>query len=159
MRPIRPFLRLSLLAATAGLLAACSVNNAADFASTIVDGAKRLQGSTQTTTTVLCAPSAKRPYVLVIYPPVRNADDEKLLTEVAPKALELTPAGAALSPKAEGLTDTLAVWQKGSLATFSTGFRGVAQAKRVLAVVKENGEATDVTLQREGSSVYIVGVR
>jgi hypothetical protein len=50
----------------------------------------------------------------------------------------------------------VALWRKGALATFSTSNRGVAEALMVLAVAKDTGGTTDITLNREGDKVYIV---
>ncbi|HLE59967.1 MAG TPA: hypothetical protein VI700_00380 [Thermoanaerobaculaceae bacterium] len=94
--------------------------------------------------------------VIVVYPAVRTTEDEAELERIAPKALAISQAGAALSPKAEGFSDTLALWRQGSLATFSTSGRGVAEALMVLAVAKDKGGPTDITLNREGDKVYIV---
>jgi hypothetical protein len=122
----------------------------------IVDGAKRLRSSGQTQLTIRYQPPDTKPYVIVVYPAVRSAEDEAELERIAPKALAVSQAGAALSPKSEGFTDTVALWRKGALATFSTSGRGVAEALMVLAVAKEKGGPTDITLNREGDKVYIL---
>ena len=150
---------LTLLAATAPLLSACSSDNAGSVSAAIVDGANRLKGSGQTQTTVRVQLPDPGPYVLVVYPPFRNADDEAFLDKLAPTALELSHAGAAISPKSEGLVNTLVVWQKGQLATFSASFRGAAEAKQALGVSKPGGGATEITLTRTGGSVYITAVK
>lgn len=150
---------LTLLAATAPLLTACSGDNAGTVSAAIADGASRLKGSGQTQTTVRIQLPDPGPYVLVIYPPFRNAADEALLDKLAPGALELSQAGAAISPKSEGLVNTLVVWQKGKLATFNSGFRRAAEAKQALGVSKPGGGATEITLTREGAAVYITAIR
>jgi len=141
------------------LLAACSSNNADTFSDAIAAGASRLRDSGQTQTTVRLQPAARKPYVLAIYPPFRSAADEKFLDTIANQALELSHAGAAISPKAEGLLNTLVVWQQGELATFTGAFKSVAEAKQALGVVKPDGGATEVTLKREGTLVYITALR
>ena len=138
------------------VLTACSAENASSVSSVIVDGAKRLRSSGQTQLTIRYQPPDTKPYVIVVYPAVRSAEDEAELERIAPKALAVSQAGAALSPKSEGFTDTVALWRKGALATFSTSGRGVAEALMVLAVAKEKGGPTDITLNREGDKVYIL---
>ncbi len=141
------------------LIAACSSNNADTFSDAIVAGAGRLRDSGQTQTTVRLQPASRKPYVLAIYPPFRSAADEKFLDTIANQALELSHAGAAISPKAEGLLNTLVVWQQGELATFTGAFKSAAEAKQALGVVKPDGSAAEVTLKREGTSVYITALR
>ncbi len=158
MRHTRSTLALTLLAATA-LLTACSGDNAGTVSAAIVDGASRLKGSGQTQTTVRIQLPDRIPYVLVIYPPFRNAADEKFLDAIAPAALEMSHAGAAISPKAEGLLNTIVVWQKGKLATFDAGFRSAAEAKQVFGVVKQDGSAAEITLVRQGGAVYIAALK
>jgi hypothetical protein len=97
--------------------------------------------------------------VVVIYPPFRTAADETFLDTVADKALELSHAGAAISPKAEGLLNTVVVWQQGELATFTGAFKSAAEARQVLGAVKKDGGATEITLKREGSTVYVTALR
>jgi hypothetical protein len=139
------------------VLSACGgAEDASKVSSVIVNGANRLRSSGQTQLTVRYQPPDTQPYVIVIYPAVRTPDDEATLEQIAPKALAVSHAGAALSPKAEGFSDTLALWRRGSLATFSTSCRGVAEALMVVAVAKEKGGPTDITLNREGSKIYIV---
>lgn len=152
-------LKLALLAAATVLLAACSADNAGTVSAAITDGANRLKGSAQTQTTVRVQLPAPGPYVLVVYPPFRSAADEKFLDTIAPAALEMSHAGAAISPKAEGLLNTIVVWQKGKLATFDAGFRSAAEAKQVLGVVKQDASPAEVTLSRQGSAVYITAIR
>jgi hypothetical protein len=159
MRHTLSTLALTLLAATAPLLSACSGNNASSVSGAIVDGANRLKGSGQTQTTVRVQLPDRIPYVLVIYPPFRNAADEKFLDTIAPAALEMSHAGAAISPKAEGLLNTIVVWQKGKLATFDAGFRSAAEAKQVLGVVKQDASPAEVTLTRQGGAVYITAIK
>jgi hypothetical protein len=141
------------------LLAACSSNNADTFSDAIVAGATRLRESSQTQTTVRWQPAARKPYVVAVYPPFRSAADEKFLDTIATQALELSHAGAAISPKSEGLLNTLVVWQQGELATFTGAFKSVAEAKQALGAVKRDGGAVEATLKREGTSVYIVALR
>jgi hypothetical protein len=141
------------------LLAACGAENADSVSKVIVDGAKRLASSGQTQLTVRYQPPDTKPYVVVIYPIVRSAEDEAALERIAPKALAVSQAGAALSPKAQGFSNTLAVWRQGELATFTTAFRGIAEAPMVLAVSKNKGGPTDIALNREGSKVFIVELR
>jgi len=141
------------------LLSACSGNSADTFSDAIVDGANRLRSSGQTQTTVRSQPSERKPYVVAVYPPFRSAADETFLDTIAPKALELSHAGAAISPKSEGLLNTVVVWQQGELATFTGAFRSAAEAKQALGAVKLDGSATEITLKREGSSVYITALR
>jgi hypothetical protein len=112
-----------------------------------------------TQATVSYAPSDRLPYVLVIYPSVRNEADERLLDEVAPKAAELGPAGAGVSPKSPGLTNTVALWRRGSLATFAGSYVSAAKAARLLAVVKLDGGPTEIVLSRFGSEVQIIQIR
>jgi hypothetical protein len=138
------------------LLSACGKEDASNVSSVIAAGAARLRSSGQTQLSVRYQPPDAKPYVIVVYPAVRTADDEAALDRIAPKALEVSHAGAALSPKAEGFSDTIALWRRGDLATFSTACRGVAEALMVVAVAKERGGATDITLNREGDKVYIV---
>ena len=154
-----PTLALALLATTLPLLSACSSDSAATVSDAIVDGANRLKGSSQTQTTVRIQLATGIPYVLVVYPPFRSAEDEKFLETIAPAALEMSHAGAAISPKSEGLLNTLVVWQKGKLATFSGGFRSAAEAKQALGVAKPGGGAAELTLTRIGGSVYITAIR
>jgi hypothetical protein len=142
----------------AAILAACSAENASNVSDVIVAGAKRLKSSGQTQLTIRYQPPDTKPYVIVVYPAVRTPEDEASLERIAPKALAISQAGAALSPKAEGFTDTVVLWRKGALATFSTSGRGVAEALMVLAVAKDKGGPTDITLNREGDKVYIVEV-
>jgi hypothetical protein len=52
----------------------------------------------------------------------------------------------------------VALWRKGALATFSAPGRDVAEALMVLAVAKNKGGPTDITLNREGDKVYIVDI-
>jgi hypothetical protein len=156
MKRLRPaFLPTVLVVAVSGL-AACSAEKASNVANVIVDGAKRLKNSGQTQLTVRYQPPDKKPYVLVIYPPVRTREDEVTLERIAPEALAISQAGAALSPKAEGFSDTVALWRKGSLATFSTACRGLAEAPIVLAVAKDKGGPTSITLNREDNKILIV---
>jgi hypothetical protein len=159
MRHTLSTLALTLLAATAPLLSACSGDNASSVSGAIVDGANRLKGSGQTQTTVRVQLPDRIPYVLVIYPPFRNAADEKFLDTIAPAALEMSHAGAAISPKAEGLLNTIVVWQKGKLATFDAGFRSAAEAKQVLGVVKQDASPAEVTLTRQGGAVFITAIK
>ena len=149
---------MSLLPA-AVLLAACGAKNADSVSDAIVSGAERLQSSGQTQTTVRWQPAERKPYVAAVYPPFRTAADETFLDTIAPKALELSHAGAAISPKAEGFLNTMVVWQQGELATFTGAFKTAAEAKQALGVVKSDGSATEITLKREGSSVYITALR
>jgi len=141
------------------LLGACSSNNADTFSDAIVGGADRLRSSGQTQATVRWQPSARKPYVVAIYPPFRAAADEKFLDTIADKALELSHAGAAISPKSEGFLNTVVVWQQGKLATFTGAFRSAAEAKQALGVYKPDGSAAEITLKREGASVYITALR
>ncbi len=159
MRHARSILALTLLAAATAGLPACSSDSAGSVSSAIVDGANRLKSSGQTQTTVRIQLPDPGPYVLVIYPPFRNAADEKFLDTLAPTALEMSHAGAALSPKAEGFINTLVVWQKGKLATFAAGFRSAAEAKQVVGVAKPAGGPAEITLTREGGAVYITAVK
>ena len=158
MRRLSPLTRISLLPVVL-LLVACGSKNADSFSDAIVSGADRLHSSGQTQTTVTWQPSQRKPYVVAIYPPFRNAADEAFLDTIANKALELSHAGAAISPKAEGLLNTVVVWQQGELATFTGAFKSAAQPKQVLGVIKTDGGATEITLKREGSSVYITALR
>lgn len=139
-------------------LSACGAEDASKVSSVIVNGAKRLRSSGQTQLTVRYQPPDTRPYVIVVYPAVRTPEDEAELERIAPKALAVSQAGAALSPKAEGFSDTVALWRKGDLATFNMSCRGVAEALMVVAVAKEKGGPTDITLNREGDKIYIVGL-
>jgi len=139
------------------VLSACGgAENASKVSSVIISGANRLKSSGQTQLSVRYQPPDTKPYVIVIYPAVRTAEDEAALEQIAPKALAVSQAGAALSPKAEGFSDTIALWRQGALATFSTSCRGVAQALMVVAVAKDKGGPTDITLNREGDKIYIV---
>ncbi len=150
---------LALLTAATALLTACSSDNAGTVSAAITDGASRLKSSAQTQTTVLVQLPSAEPYVLVVYPPFRSAADEKFLETIAPAALEMSQAGAAISPKAEGLLNTLVVWQRGKLATFSKGFRSAAEAKHALGVVKPGGGTAEITLARQGTAVYITAIK
>ncbi len=141
------------------LLASCGSKNADVFSDAIVAGANRLRDSGQTQTTVRCQPASRKPYVVAVYPPFRSAADEKFLDTIANQAIELSHAGAAISPKAEGLLNTLVVWQQGELATFTGAFKSAAEAKQALGAVKPDGSATEITLKREGTSVYITALR
>ena len=145
-----------VLPLAAAILAACSVENASNVSDVIVAGAKRLRSSSQAQLTIRYQPPDTNPYVIVVYPAVRTPEDEATLERIAPKALAISQKGAALSPKAEGFTNTVALWRKGALATFSAPGRGVAEALMVLAVAKNKGGPTDITLNREGDKVYIV---
>jgi hypothetical protein len=145
-----------VLPLAAAILAACSVENASNVSDVIVAGAKKLRSSGQTQLTIRYQPPDTKPYVIVVYPAVRTPEDEASLERIAPKALAISQKGAALSPKAEGFTNTVALWRKGALATFSAPGRGVAEALMVLAVAKNKGGPTDITLNREGDKVYIV---
>ncbi len=158
MRRLSSLAPMSLLP-VALLLGACSSNNADTFSDAIVAGAGRLRSSGQTQTTVQWQPSAGKPYVVAVYPPFRAPEDEKFLDTIADKALELSHAGAAISPKFEGLLNTVVVWQQGELATFTGAFRSAAEAKRALGVFKPDGSTTEIALKREGTSVYITGLR
>jgi hypothetical protein len=149
----------TVLLATVPLLSGCGAENAGKVTSVIVDGAKRLKSSGQTELTVRYQPPDTKPYVLVIYPAVRTPDDEAALERIAPKAKAISQAGAALSPKSEGFANTVALWRLGALATFDTSCRGFAEAAMVLAVAKDKGGATDITLSRAGTTIYIVGLR
>lgn len=140
------------------VLSACAAEDALKVSNVIVKGANRLRSSGQTQLTVRYQPPDTNPYVIVIYPAVRTADDEAALEKIAPKALAVSQAGAVLSPKSEGFSDTLALWRRGALATFSTSCRGVAEALMVVAVAKDKGGPTDITLNREGNKIYIVGL-
>ncbi len=159
MRHTFSMFALTLLAATAPLLSACSSDNAGSVSAAIADGANRLKGSGQTQTTVRIQLPSPGPYVLVVYPPFRSAADEKFLDTIAPAALEMSQAGAAISPKAEGLLNTIVVWQKGKLATFDAGFRSAAGAKQVFGVVKQDASPAEVTLTRQGGAVYITAIK
>jgi hypothetical protein len=159
MRHTRLSVAFTVISVTIPLLAGCSAENADSVSKVIVDGAKRLSSSGQTQLTVRYQPPDTNPYVLVIYPVVRSAEDEAVLERIAPKALAVSQAGAVLSPKAGGFSNTLAVWRQGALATFSMSFRGVAEAPMVLAVSKKKGGPTDIALNREGSKVFIVELR
>ncbi len=152
-------LKLALLAAATVLLTACSADNAGTVSAAITDAANRLKSSGQTQTTVRIQLPSPRPYVLVVYPPFRSAADEKFLDTIAPAALEMSQAGAAISPKAEGLLNTIVVWQRGKLATFDAGFRSAAGAKQVLGVVKQDASPAEVTLTRQGGAVYITAIK
>jgi hypothetical protein len=148
-----------LLLGTVPLLTACGVEDAGKVSTVIVDGAKRLKSSGKTDLTVRYQPPDTKPYVLVVYPVERTTDDEATLERITPKALAISQAGAVLSPKAEGFTNTIALWRKGALATFDTSFRGIAEAGIVLTVAKDRGGPTDIALTRDASKVYIVGLR
>ena len=140
------------------VFSACGAEDASTISGVIVNGASRLRSSGQTQLTVRYQPPDTNPYVIVIYPAVRTAEDEAALEKIAPKALAVSQAGAVLSPKAEGFSDTLALWRRGALATFSTSCRGSAEALMVVAVAKDKGGPTDITLNREGDKIYIVGL-
>lgn len=148
-----------LLFAAVPLLSGCGVETAGKVSTVIVDGAKRLKSSGKTDLTVRYQPPDSKPYVLVVYPVERTADDEATLERIAPKALAISQAGAVLSPKSEGFTNSVALWRRGALATFDTSFRGVAEAAMVLTVAKDKGGPTDITLTRDANKVYIVGLR
>ncbi len=148
-----------LLLLAVPFLWACGVEDAGKISSVIVEGAKRLAGSGQTELTVRYQPPDTKPYVIVIYPAERTADDQAALDRIAPKALAISQKGAALSPKAEGFANTVALWRPGALATFNTSIRGVAEAAMVLAVAKDKGGPTEITLSRAGSTIFIVGLR
>lgn len=141
------------------LLAACGSKGADAFSDAIVAGAANLRSSGQTQTTVRWQPADRKPYVVAIYPPFRTAVDEAFLDTIANQALELSHAGAAISPKAEGLLNTVVVWQQGKLATFTGAFKSSAEARQVFGVFKPDGGATDITLKREGSTVYVTAMR
>ena len=145
-----------VLPLVAAVLAACGVENASKVSDVIVDGAKKLRSSGQTQLTIRYQPPDTKPYVIVVYPAVRTPEDEASLDRIAPRALAISQKGAALSPKAEGFTNTVALWRQGALATFSAPGREVAEALMVLAVSKNKGGPTDITLNREGDKVYIV---
>jgi hypothetical protein len=148
---------LSILVPLAFLvLSACGAEDASKVSAVIVNGAKRLKSSGQTQLTVRYQPPDTKPYVIVVYPAVRTPEDEATLEQFAPKALAISQAGATLSPKAEGFSDTVALWRKGALATFSTSCRGVAEALMVVGVTKDKGGPTNITLNREGDKIYIV---
>jgi hypothetical protein len=153
---IRLPVAFTLLGLAVVVMAGCGAESAAKVSSVIANGAKRLRSSGQTQLIVRYRPPDSKPYVIVVYPAQRTADDEAELAKIAPKALEISQAGAALSPMAQGFSDSVALWRKGALATFSTSNRGVAEALMVLAVAKENGGPMDITLNREGDKVYIV---
>ncbi len=156
MRLTRPFPLFTVLAVAVVALAACGTEDASKISSVIIKGAEQLKSSGKPQISVRYQPPDTKPYVIVIYPAVRTADDEATLERIAPKALAVSQAGAALSPKAEGFSDSIALWRRGALATFSTSCRGVAEALMVVAVAKEKGGPTDITLNREGDKVYIV---
>jgi hypothetical protein len=156
MRQMRPVRIVTLVSLAFLVLSACGTEDASKVSSVIVNGANRLKSSGQDQLTVRYQPPDMKPYVIVIYPAVRTADDEATLERIAPKALAVSQAGAALSPKAEGFSDTVAFWRYGALATFNTSCRGVAEALMVVAVAKEGGGPTDITLNREGDKIYIV---
>ena len=158
MRHTLSTLALTLLA-VAPLLSGCSADSAATVSDAITNGAARLKSSGQTQTTVRIQLPDRTPYVLVIYPPFRSPADEKFLDTLAPTALEMSHAGAAISPKAEGFLNTVVVWQKGKLATFSAGFRSAAEAKQALGVVKQDGSPAEATLTRQGGAVYITALK
>lgn len=158
MRRLSSLAPLSLLPLVV-LLWACSSNNADSVSDAIVGGADRLRSSGQTQATVRWQPSDRKPYVVVIYPPFRTAADEAFLDTIANQALELSHAGAAISPKAEGFRNTVVVWQQGGLATFTGAFRSAAEAKQALGVFKPDGSATEITLKREGAAVYVTVLR
>jgi hypothetical protein len=158
MRKLSSLVPMSLLPVVL-LLGACSSKNADTFSDAIVAGADRLRSSAQTQTTVQWQPSARKPYVVAVYPPFRAAADEKFLDSIADKALELSHAGAAISPKSEGFLNTVVVWQQGELATFTGAFRTAAEAKQALGVFKPDGSATEIALKREGASVFITALR
>lgn len=159
MKQTRVSVAFTLISVAIPVLAACGAENADTVSKVIVGGARRLSNSGQSQLTVRYQPPDTKPYVLVIYPVVRSAEDEAALERIAPKALAISQAGAALSPKAGGFTNTLAMWRQGALATFSMSFRGVAEAPMVLAVSKNKGGPTDIALNREGSKVFIVELR
>lgn len=138
------------------VLSACGAEDASKVSSVIMNGAQRLKASSQAQLTVRYQPPDTNPYVIVVYPAVRTPEDEAALERIAPKALAISQAGAALSPKAEGFSNTVALWRRGALATFSTSCRGVAEALMVVGVAKEKGGPTDITLNREGDKIYIV---
>ena len=151
---------VTAVAGLAVLCAACSADNAQNFSGTISDAANRLRTSSNSETAVRLEPYAKAPYVLVIYPDFRTADDAAVLRQVNDRALALSQAGAAIAPTSEGLVSTIAVWQRGSLATFSRGFRRAAEAPKLLAIVKEDGGPIFVTLKKEaGDRVLITHLR
>jgi len=141
------------------LLAGCGSKSADTFSDAIVAGAGNLRSSGQTQTTVRWQPAERKPYVVAIYPPFRTAVDEAFLDTIDKEAIELSHAGAAISPKAEGLLNTVVVWQQGELATFTGAFKSAAEARQVLGVVKKDGGATEITLKREGSTVYVTAMR
>jgi len=141
------------------LLAACGAKSADTFSDAIVAGAASLRSSGQTVTTVRWQPAVRKPYVVAVYPPFRTAADETFLDTIDKEALALSHAGAAISPKAEGLLNTVVVWQQGELATFTGAFKSAAEARQVLGVVKKDSGATEITLKREGSTVYVTAMR
>jgi len=142
-----------------GVLASCSSDNAATCSGAIADGAKRLKDSSLTSLSVRLDLGSRKPYVVVIYPPFRSKTDELLLDAIVPSATAISYGGAAISPKAEGFSNTLVVWQQGALATFSASFRDVAEAQSVLAVAKSDGSPAEVTLTKKGGEIYITGIR
>jgi hypothetical protein len=140
-------------------LSACGVEDAGKVSSVIVDGARKLTSSGKTELVVRYQPPDTKPYVLVIYPVTRTPDDEATLERIAPKAKAISQAGAVLSPKSEGFTNSVALWRQGALATFDTSCRGTAEAAMVLTIAKDKGGPTDITLNRAGNTIYIVGLR
>jgi hypothetical protein len=151
---------VTALAGVVVLCAACSADNAQNFSGTISDAANRLRASSNSETAVRLEPYTTTPYVLVIYPDFRTPEDEAVLRGINDKALAFSQAGAVIAPTSEGLLTTIAVWQRGSLATFSKGFRMAAEAPKALAIVKDNGGPTFATLKKEaGGRVLITALR
>jgi hypothetical protein len=151
--------RWACLLALAGMLTGCASDNAAKCASAIISGANRLRDSGLSTATVQLDLGVRKPYVVVIYPPFRSKADEAVLDAIVPKAEAISYGGATISPKAEGFTNTLVVWQQGALATFNTGFRSAAETQHVLAIAKDDGSPAELTLTRQGAQVYITAIR
>lgn len=144
--------------ALAGILSGCGGDSASKISSCIEAGAKQLRSSSSRELTIACLPDKRVPYMAIVYPDVRSAQDTAILKENIDKAMALGPGGAGLSPVLEGFAGTLVVWQRGSMVKFNKSFRKVAQARQVLVVEKPDGAATTVTLKKEGLDVYITGL-
>lgn len=144
--------------ALAGVLSGCGGNSASKISSCIEAGAKQLRSGSSRELTISCQPEKRIPYMFIVYPDVRSAQDTDLLKQNIDKAMALGPGGAGLSPVLEGFAGTLVVWQRGSMVKFDNGFRKVAQARQVFVVEKPDGAATTVTLKKEGLDVFITGL-
>ena len=119
--------RWAWLVLLSGALTACSSDNAATCSSAIADGAKRLKDSALTSLSMRLDLGARKPYVVVIYPPFRSKADELLLDAIVPVPPRLAMVALSFHPRPRGFPTR---WSSGNRAHWRPSALPFAQLPR-----------------------------